>query len=68
MNNRERFWDFVKHYEQQFGGKHNLVYDDSHLLYTKQPLEFGEAQVKELELEMPKINGEVYSFIINLKF
>ena len=50
LAHRERFWKFVEANEQWFKGKHNLAYDDSHLLYSVQPLYFGEGDLKELVL------------------
>ena len=69
LAHRERFWKFVAKHEQWFKGKHNLVYDDSHLLYTFQPLDFEKSDLKELVItEKTELVRLEYIWYLNEKF
>lgn len=48
---REWFWKFVQSNEAYFGGRNNLVYDDSHLCYAKNQLPIDSGTVGELTIE-----------------
>ena len=50
---RERFWHFVEEFGDNFRGKYNVAYDDSHMFYAIKPLnippEQGPLQLSRLE-------------------
>ncbi|KAF7636045.1 hypothetical protein Mgra_00004494 [Meloidogyne graminicola] len=52
MNGTARMvWKFVQSNEAYFGGRNNLVYDDSHLCYAKNQLPIDSGTVGEITIE-----------------
>lgn len=49
LAHRERFWNFVREHEEFFKGRHNLVYDDSHMFYSIKSLDI-DGDIAELTI------------------
>nr|CAD2202461.1 unnamed protein product [Meloidogyne enterolobii] len=54
---RHRFWTFVSANEAYFGGRNNLVYDDSHLCYTRKSCLSSLELLGKLRLKRMKDEG-----------
>uniref|UniRef100_A0A1I8BI44 Piwi domain-containing protein n=1 Tax=Meloidogyne hapla TaxID=6305 RepID=A0A1I8BI44_MELHA len=66
---RQWFWKFVQANEAYFGGRNNLVYDDSHLCFAKNQLPVQSGTVGEVKLETDegRRDGNKATFIMVIK-
>uniref|UniRef100_A0A915LY55 Uncharacterized protein n=1 Tax=Meloidogyne javanica TaxID=6303 RepID=A0A915LY55_MELJA len=66
---RHRFWTFVSANEAYFGGRNNLVYDDSHLCYTRKELPVQSGTVGEVTIETDegRRDGNMSTYIMVIK-